>query len=183
MCFSPIFIIILGSFYFKTCNPALLKPFQFQCYTKGICTWPLEYCSSEEYEQRCIPCYPSVCRQDQPPLQCQYNCSLIEQNESESTTENTVVALIVVASLLGVIVLSVGFLIIKNFKLKQKLRNNTMKYEDVKNLLKSAEQERKKENSSQEKDCYGKRKLTTVNPTDTDRAGCYKPTTYKDTVS
>ncbi|XP_060591642.1 uncharacterized protein LOC132746470 isoform X3 [Ruditapes philippinarum] len=167
MCFSPIFIIILGSFYFKTCNPALLKPFQFQCYTKGICTWPLEYCSSEEYEQRCIPCYPSVCRQDQPPLQ----------------SGSSVVALIVVASLLGVIVLSVGFLIIKNFKLKQKLRNNTMKYEDVKNLLKSAEQERKKENSSQEKDCYGKRKLTTVNPTDTDRAGCYKPTTYKDTVS
>lgn len=196
---------IVGAIVLSTCLQSVLPgdidyQFQYQCYG-SLCTYPLEYCSSVEWERRCIPCLPSVCQSKEVPLACRFNCSfkgetlknsseiVIEQNESESTTENTagsslvLVALIVLASLLVIVFLPAVFLAVQHLKLKQTLRNKTIKCEEMEKLLESAEQERKTENPSPEKDCYGKRKLTDVNPTDTDTAGCYKPTTYKNTVS
>ena len=59
--------------------------FQYQCY-KSLCTFPLEYCSSNAWERRCIPCLPSVCQSKSVPLGCIFNCSNVIATLKKSET-------------------------------------------------------------------------------------------------
>lgn len=178
-------------------------PFQFPCYENDICTWPEQYCSSEPFELRCIPCFTSVCKLESPPLQCQYNCSMngqykvgdssggedIVKSDKETNNDSndrSHIAIVTLSSLCVVLLLVVMYLVVHTGRQNNRRKEDEEKTEATKQLMATEEQksvihvnERRGPQPLKSNGSSDETKLKNVPPTkESSSQSKYKPTTY-----